>query len=99
MRHEQTILELIGSTYEAAITPTSWPGLLEQIGDAVGHASMTLITTDDFDQPVDVWLARYDSASVEARFRQYARPDVNPFVRASMEIEPLRVVPRKTVPP
>jgi PAS domain-containing protein len=95
MRHEQKILELIGSTYEAAITPTSWPGLLEQVGDAVGHASMSLITTDDFDQPVDIWLARYDPACVAARFRQYARPDVNPFVRASLEIEPLRVVPRK----
>jgi DNA-binding CsgD family transcriptional regulator/PAS domain-containing protein len=95
MRDEQKLLELIDSTYEAAITPTSWPGLLERIGDAVGHASMSLITTEDFDQPVDVWLARYDPASIEARFRQYARPDVNPFVRASMEIEPLRLVPRK----
>jgi DNA-binding CsgD family transcriptional regulator len=95
MRGEDKILELIASIYEAAVEPTLWPGLLERMADAVGHASIALITTEDFDKPIDVWLAHYDPACVEARFRHYARPNVNPSVRASMEIEPLLVVPRK----
>lgn len=93
MRDEQ-ILELIDSAYQAAVEPTTWPRLLERIGDAVGQASVALITTENFDRPVGIWLARYDPACIEVRFRHYARPDVNPGVRASMEIEPLRVVPR-----
>ena len=92
---EDKILELIASTYEAAVEPATWPRVLERIGDALGQASMSLITTEDFDRPLDVWLARYDPACVEARFRHYARPDVNPSVRAAMAIEPLLVVPRQ----
>ena len=57
--------------------PTTWPGLLERIADAVGRALMALVTAEDFDEPVDVRLARYDPACVEARFRHYARPEVN----------------------
>ena len=95
MRGEDKLLQLIASIYEAAVEPTIWPGLLERIAEAVGDASIALITTEDFDKPIDVRLAHYDPACVEARFRHYARPDVNPSVRASMEIEPLLVVPRK----
>lgn len=94
MRGEDKILELITSIYEAAVEPTIWPSRLERIAEAVGHAAVSLITTEDFDKPIDVWLANYDPACIEARFRHYARPDVNPSVRASMEIAPLLVVPR-----
>jgi hypothetical protein len=31
---------MIASIYEAAVEPTTWPGLLERIADAVGHASI-----------------------------------------------------------
>jgi DNA-binding CsgD family transcriptional regulator/PAS domain-containing protein len=95
MRGDDKIFELIASMYEAAVEPTIWPGVLERIADTVGHASISLITTENFDKPIDVWVAHYDPACVEARFRHHARPDVNPSVRASMEIEPLAVVPRK----
>lgn len=83
MRGEDKLLQLIASIYEAAVEPTIWPGLLERIAEAVGDASIALITTEDFDKPIDVRLAHYDPACVEARFRHYARPDVNPSVRAS----------------
>ena len=52
-------------------------------------ASLLLITTENFDKPIDVWLARYISPCVELRFRHYARPEVNPGVRAAAEVEPL----------
>jgi hypothetical protein len=89
------ILECIGSIYEAAVEPMAWPGLLKRIGDAVGQASVSLITTENSEKPIDVWLARYDSACIELRFRHYARPGVNPVVRAATTIEPLRVVSRR----
>jgi DNA-binding CsgD family transcriptional regulator/PAS domain-containing protein len=95
MRGEDKVLELIASIYEAAVEPTIWPSQLERMAEAVGHASVSLITTEDFDKPTDVWLANYDPAYIEARFRHYARPDVNPSVRAAMEIAPRLVVPRK----
>jgi DNA-binding CsgD family transcriptional regulator/GAF domain-containing protein len=95
MRGDENILELIASIYEVAVEPTLWPGVLERLADALGHASISLITTEDFDRPVDVWLANYDPSRIEARLRHYARPEVNPSVRALMRIEPLSVVPRK----
>jgi hypothetical protein len=95
MRDDEKTFQLIASIYEAAVKPTLWPSALERIGDALGHASIALITTEDFDKPIDVWLANYDPACIEARFRHYARPEVNPSVRAFMQIEPLSVVSRK----
>jgi DNA-binding CsgD family transcriptional regulator len=95
MPDEGKILQFIALIYEAAIEPTTWPGLLERIGDAVGQASISLITTENFDKPISVWLARYDSACIELRFRYYSRPDVNPIVRAATTIELLHVVPRR----
>jgi DNA-binding CsgD family transcriptional regulator/GAF domain-containing protein len=95
MRDDERTFQLIASIYEAAVKPTLWPSALERIADALGHASIALITTEDFDKPIDVWLANYDPACTEARFRHYARPEANPSVRASMQIEPLSVVPRK----
>jgi len=38
---------------------------------------VALVTAEDFDEPVDLRLARYDPACVEARFRHYARPELN----------------------
>jgi DNA-binding CsgD family transcriptional regulator len=95
MPDEGMILEFIDSIYEVAVEPTAWPRLLERIGNAVREASVSLITTENFEKPIDVWLARYDSACVELRFRHYARPEINPVVRAATTIEPLRVVPRR----
>ena len=97
MRDEGKLLELIASIHEAAVEPTTWPGVLERIADAVGRASIALVTAEDFDEPVDVWLARYDLASVDARFRHYARPEVNAGVRAAMAMPPLQVVPRRQI--
>ena len=97
MRDEGKLLEIIASIHEAAVEPTTWPDVLERIADAVGRASMALITAEGFDEPVDVWLARYDPACVEARFRHYARPEVNAGVRAAMAMLPLQVVPRKQI--
>jgi hypothetical protein len=86
MRDEYKLIDMIASIYEAAVEPRTWPGLLEQIADAVGHASISLITAEDFDKPVDVWLARYGPACVDVRFRHYARPELNPGIGASMEL-------------
>ena len=60
-----------------------------------GEASISLITTENFEKPIDVWLARYNSACVELRLRHYARPETNPVVRAAATIEPLCVVSRR----
>jgi DNA-binding CsgD family transcriptional regulator/GAF domain-containing protein len=95
MRADDKILALTASIYEAVVEPTLWPGVLERLADALGHASISLVTTEDFDTPVDVWLANYDPARIEARLQHYARPEVNPSVRAFMQIEPLSVVSRK----
>ncbi len=95
MRGDEKILELSASIYEAAVEPTLWPAVLERLADALGRASISLITSEDFDRPLDVWLANYDPSRIEARLRHYARPEVNPSVRALMQIEPLSVVPRK----
>jgi DNA-binding CsgD family transcriptional regulator len=99
VRNDQKILELIASIYEAAVDPALWPRVLERLAGALGHASISLITTEDFHKPVDVWLAHYDPACLEARFRHYARPEANPSIRALMQIEPLSVVPRKRLIP
>jgi hypothetical protein len=40
MRDEYKLIDMIASIYEAAVEPTTWPGLLERIADAVGHASI-----------------------------------------------------------
>jgi DNA-binding CsgD family transcriptional regulator/PAS domain-containing protein len=93
MPDEGMILEFIDLIYQVAAEPTAWPRLLERIGSAVGEASISLITTENFEKPIDVWLARYDSACVELRLRYYARPEMNPVVRAATTIEPLCVVP------
>jgi hypothetical protein len=95
MRGDEKILELSASIYEAAVEPTLWPAVLERLADSLGRASISLITSEDFDRPLDVWLANYDPSRIEARLRHYARPEVNPSVRALMQIEPLSVVPRK----
>ena len=92
MAHEPD--QLIGGIYEAAVEPTLWPSVLERMCDAVGRASAFVITTHDFVDPVDVWLARFDPSCVDRRFRKYARPEGNPGVRAYTTIPPLRVLPR-----
>jgi len=96
MRRERDLLDLIGSIYEAAVEATNWLGVLERIGDAAGHASVALVTTEDFDTVVDAWLVRSDPACLETRLEGYSRPDTNRGLRAFMELPPLRVVSRRS---
>lgn len=95
MRGERDLLDLISAIYEAAVDSTGWHGVLERIGDAVGHASVALVTTEDFDMLVDAWQVRHDPAYLRLRLERYSRPDSNRGLRAFMEIDPLRVVSRK----
>lgn len=95
MRSERELSDLIGAIYEAAVDSTSWLGVLDRVGDAAGHASVALVTTEDFDTVVDAWLVRQDPACLEARLEGYSRPDSNRALRAFMELPPLRVVSRR----
>jgi DNA-binding CsgD family transcriptional regulator len=95
MRDDDEILNLIGAMYDAALEPSRWPGLLERLSDRLGHAAVALVTSQDFEQPVDVWLARYDPVCVVTRFQQYPRPNVNPGIRACMAASPWQVIARR----
>ena len=87
MPDEGMIRNFIDLIYQVAVEPTAWPRL-ERIGSAVGEVSSLAHHDREFREPIDVWLAHYNSACVELRLRHYARPETNPVVRAAPRSSP-----------
>ena len=46
MADEQTVLDLVGSIYDAALTPELWPDVLDDLGNIVGCSRALIMTLD-----------------------------------------------------